>query len=224
LVSLVFALLPAVSFAQGQGTGNADHGCVTGNPSPGSDCHGGPTDNQGRAGGGVGCQGGSQAARSEPCGRETGDGTLNSKGNVPGCTSQGDAVNHNPHCGTSEETPPPPPPPGGGGGNGGGDNGGGNTGGGNTGGGNTGGGNTGGGNTGGEQSGGSSGGPVAGASGGPTSGTTTTSGAAVNALPNTGAGSAALRAPVASAAWLLAAAFALLVAATAMVRRQRRLS
>jgi len=102
----------------GNGNGNSDHGCVTGNPSPGSQCNGGPTDNQGKPGGGVGCAGGSNGQRSEPCGRENGDGTLNNQGNVPGCTSQGNAVNQNPHCGGGIEPPPPctgdgcnPPPP-----------------------------------------------------------------------------------------------------------------
>jgi hypothetical protein len=102
----------------GKGNGNSDHGCVTGNPSQGSECNGGPTDNQGKPGGGVGCAGGSNGDRSEPCGRENGDGTLNTQGNVPGCTSQGNAVNKNPHCGGGIEPPPPctgdgcnPPPP-----------------------------------------------------------------------------------------------------------------
>jgi hypothetical protein len=73
---------------------NPDPGCVVGNNPTGA-CLGG---NQGQAGGGVGCQGGSNEPRDEPCGREGDDGTLNENGNVPGCTSQGNAVNQNPHC------------------------------------------------------------------------------------------------------------------------------
>ena len=73
---------------------NPDAGCVVGNNPTGA-CLGG---NQGQAGGGVGCQGGSNEPREEPCGREGDDGTLNENGNVPGCTSQGNAVNQNPHC------------------------------------------------------------------------------------------------------------------------------
>jgi hypothetical protein len=72
--------------------GNENAGCVVGNPSPGSDCQGG---NTGKAGGGIGCN----PDGPRPCGR-TGDpdDLLNSKGNVPGCTSVGNAVNKNPHC------------------------------------------------------------------------------------------------------------------------------
>src|SRR4051794_16657515 len=110
----IFAATAASAYqsdGNGQGNGTSDPGCVTGNPSTGSKCDGG---NGGQAGGGVGCAGGSQADRAEPCGRGTGDGTLNNQGNVPGCTSQGDAVNQNPHCG-GESAPPtdgngnPPP-------------------------------------------------------------------------------------------------------------------
>jgi len=110
-----FGMAPAFAQGNGHGNGNADNGCVTGNPSPGSECNGGPNDNQGKPGGGVGCAGGSDGQRSEPCGRENGDGTLNNQGNVPGCTSQGNAVNQNPHCGGGAEPPPcqvncgPPP-------------------------------------------------------------------------------------------------------------------
>jgi hypothetical protein len=109
--------VPSAAQGNGNGNGNSDHGCVTGNPSQGSECNGGPNDNQGKPGGGVGCAGGSNGERSEPCGRENGDGTLNNQGNVPGCTSQGNAVNKNPHCGGGDEPPPPcevnctPPPP-----------------------------------------------------------------------------------------------------------------
>ena len=42
------------SDSNGQGNGNSDPGCVTGNPSTGSECEGG---NGGQAGGGVGCAG-----------------------------------------------------------------------------------------------------------------------------------------------------------------------
>jgi hypothetical protein len=71
---------------------NADAGCVVGNPSPGSTCEGG---NTGKPGGGIGCN----PDGPRPCGR-TGDpeDTLNNRGNVPGCTSVGNAVNKNPHC------------------------------------------------------------------------------------------------------------------------------
>jgi hypothetical protein len=73
-------------------TGNPDAGCVVGNPSPGSDCLGG---NTGQAGGGIGCN----PDGPRPCGRTSDpNDLLNSYGNVPGCTSVGDAVNHNPHC------------------------------------------------------------------------------------------------------------------------------
>jgi hypothetical protein len=126
LIAALSAFTASAGLAQGNGNGNgnSDHGCVTGNPSPGSECNGGPNDNQGKPGGGVGCAGGSNGQRSEPCGREDGDGTLNNHGNVPGCTSQGNAVNKNPHCGGGIEPPcqvncgPPPcegdctPPPG----------------------------------------------------------------------------------------------------------------
>jgi hypothetical protein len=73
-------------------TGNPDAACVVGNPSPGSECEGG---NTGKPGGGIGCN----PDGPRPCGR-TGDpdDTLNNKGNVPGCTSVGNAVNKNPHC------------------------------------------------------------------------------------------------------------------------------
>ena len=92
LIATVTAVVALLVFAAGaasaehkaghtQEGGNADAGCVTGNPSEGSACQGG---NGGQAGGGVGCQGGSQADRDEPCGRDTGDGTLNTGGNVPG--------------------------------------------------------------------------------------------------------------------------------------------
>jgi hypothetical protein len=76
--------------ADAQGT--QDAGCVVGNPVPGATCEGG---NTGQAGGGIGCN----PDGPRPCGR-TGDptDTLNNLGNVPGCTSVGDAVNHNPHC------------------------------------------------------------------------------------------------------------------------------
>ena len=113
VVLALIAAFGAIDVGPGlaQGNGNADNGCVTGNPSQGSECNGGPNDNQGKPGGGVGCAGGSNAPRSEPCGRADGDGTLNNQGNVPGCTSQGNAVNQNPHCGGGDVPPPPPPPP-----------------------------------------------------------------------------------------------------------------
>jgi hypothetical protein len=71
---------------------NPDSGCVVGNPVPGATCLGG---NTGQAGGGIGCN----PDGPRPCGR-TGDptDTLNNLGNVPGCTSVGNAVNQNPHC------------------------------------------------------------------------------------------------------------------------------
>jgi hypothetical protein len=107
VVALGFSLgISNMSLGLAQGNGNSDHGCVTGNPSPGSECNGGPNDNQGKPGGGVGCSGGSNSDRAEPCGRADDDGTLNNQGNVPGCTSQGNAVNHNPHCGGGNEPPP----------------------------------------------------------------------------------------------------------------------
>ena len=102
--ALMLAALWGVVLAGGasaQDGGNPDPGCVTGNPT--GDCEHGNND---QAGGGVGCQGGSNAARTEPCGRGTGD-TLNENGNVPGCTSRGDAVDRNPHCAPGEENPPP---------------------------------------------------------------------------------------------------------------------
>ncbi len=79
---------------------NEDAGCVVGNPSPGSECEGG---NTGQAGGGIGCN----PDGPRPCGR-TGDpeDTLNNRGNVPGCTSMGNAVNQNPHCAPGQYSDP----------------------------------------------------------------------------------------------------------------------
>src|SRR4029450_8048234 len=95
VVLALIAAFGAIDVAPGlaQGNGNSDHGCVTGNPSQGSECNGGPNDNQGKPGGGAPRAGGSNDPPSEPCGRADGDGTLNNQGNVPGCTSQGNAVN-----------------------------------------------------------------------------------------------------------------------------------
>lgn len=72
--------------------GNPEPGCLVGNPVSGSDCLEG---NENQAGGGIGCN----PEGPRPCGR-TGDpdDTLNNLGNVPGCTSVGDAVIHNPYC------------------------------------------------------------------------------------------------------------------------------
>ena len=82
---------------------NADAGCVVGNPSEGSECLGG---NTGQAGGGIGCN----PDGPRPCGR-TGDpsDTLNNRGNVPGCTSMGNAVNQNPHCAPGQYSDPTQP-------------------------------------------------------------------------------------------------------------------
>lgn len=90
---LTTAILPTLSIgmmAFSAWMPSADAGCVVGNTTPGSECEGG---NTGQAGGGIG----RDPDGPSPCG-QIGDArdTLNNRGNVPGCTSVGNAVKPKP--------------------------------------------------------------------------------------------------------------------------------